>query len=96
MWAILSQFVGTDTYFAVSRLTHPWRSEVNQYLYGPMDHIKIIESCRKALKVRILEYWSIEKNDIKPLAITPTFQYSNTPNLIEIQIFQQRLPCFGL
>ena len=37
-----------------------------------------------------MEYWSIEKNDIKPLAITPTLQCSNTPNLIEIQIFQQK------
>ena len=69
-----------------------------------MDHIKVTESCRKALKVSILEYWSdavleywsIGKNDTKPLAITPTLQYSNTPNLIEFQIFQQRLPCFGL
>jgi hypothetical protein len=61
-----------------------------------MDHIKVIESCRKALKVSILEltgvleYWSIEKTDIKPLAITPTLHYSNTPNSIEIQIFQQK------
>ena len=67
-----------------------------------MDHIKVIESCRKALKVSILEltgvleYWSIEKTDIKPLAVTPTLQYSNTPNLFEIRIFKQRLPCFGL
>ena len=37
-----------------------------------------------------MEYWSIEKNDVKPLAITPTLHYSNTPNLIEIQIFQQK------
>ena len=31
-----------------------------------------------------MEYWSIEK-DIKPLAITPTLQYSNTPKLVEIE-----------
>ena len=37
-----------------------------------------------------MEYWSIEKTDIKPLAITPTLHYSNTPNSIEIQIFQQK------
>ena len=32
-----------------------------------------------------MEYWSIEKKDINPLAITPTLQYSNTPKLIEIK-----------
>jgi hypothetical protein len=31
-----------------------------------------------------MEYWSIEKKDIKPLAITPTRQYSNAPKLNEI------------
>ena len=30
-----------------------------------------------------MEYWSVEKIDIKPLAITPTLQYANTPELIE-------------
>jgi hypothetical protein len=30
-----------------------------------------------------MEYWSIEKKDIKPLAITPTLHYSNAPELIE-------------
>jgi hypothetical protein len=34
-------------------------------------------------------YWSIEKKDIKPLAITPTLHYSNTPKLIEIAIFNK-------
>jgi len=29
-----------------------------------------------------MEYWSVEKKDIKPLAITPTLQYSNAPNFI--------------
>jgi hypothetical protein len=43
-----------------------------------------------------MEYWSIEKKDIMPLAIAPTLQYCNTPKLFEIKIFQQRLPCFGL
>jgi hypothetical protein len=33
-----------------------------------------------------MEYWSIEKEDFKPSAITPVLQYSNTPNLIEIKI----------
>jgi hypothetical protein len=33
-----------------------------------------------------LEYWSdgVLKKDVKPLAITPTLQYSNAPELIEI------------
>jgi hypothetical protein len=31
-----------------------------------------------------MEYWSIEKKDIKPLAITPILQYSNASELIEI------------
>jgi hypothetical protein len=34
--------------------------------------------------VLILEYWSIEKKDIMPLAITPTLHYSNALELIEI------------
>ncbi len=32
-----------------------------------------------------MEYWSVEKKDINPLAITPTLQYSNAPILIEIE-----------
>ena len=43
-----------------------------------------------------MEYWSIEKKDIKPLANTPTIQYSITPKLIKIKGPQKRLPCFGL
>jgi hypothetical protein len=34
-----------------------------------------------------VEYWSggvLEKKDIKPLAITPPLQYSNTPKFIEM------------
>jgi len=41
-----------------------------------------------------MEYWSIEKKDIKPLAITPSLHYSNTPKLIENKIFEEILPCF--
>jgi len=29
-----------------------------------------------------MEHWSVEKKDIKPLAIIPTLQYSNAPNFI--------------
>jgi hypothetical protein len=36
----------------------------------------------------VMEYWSIEKKNIKPLTITPTLQHSSTPKLIEIEIFQ--------
>jgi hypothetical protein len=53
-----------------------------------------------------MECWSIEKEGIKPSAITPSLQYSNlsrrgmtkgdTPNSIENKIFQEILPCFGL
>ena len=32
----------------------------------------------------VLERWSIEKKDIRPLAIAPTLQHSNAPELIEI------------
>jgi hypothetical protein len=42
-----------------------------------------------------MEYWSIEKKDINPLAITPSLQYSNTPKLIEIKSPQNGLPSFG-
>ena len=63
-----------------------------------MDHIKVIESCRKALKVSILEltgvleYWSIEKKDIKPSAITPIRRHSHIPKLYEIKIFPLMQP----
>jgi len=43
-----------------------------------------------------MEYWSVEKKDINPLAITPTLQYSNTPKLIEIESYHDGLPSFGL
>jgi len=36
-----------------------------------------------------MEYWSIEKEDIKPSAITPTLQYSIIPMLMEIEILSQ-------
>jgi hypothetical protein len=42
-----------------------------------------------------MEYWSIEKEDIKPSAITPILQYSITPKFIEIKILPQRLPFFN-
>jgi hypothetical protein len=34
-----------------------------------------------------MEYWSVEKKDIDPLAITPTLQCSRTPKYFRI--------CFG-
>ena len=43
-----------------------------------------------------MEYWSVEKKDINPLVNTPTLQYSNTPKLIKIESFHDRLPSFGL
>jgi len=33
-----------------------------------------------------MEYWSVEKKDLNPLAITPTLQHSNTPKLIELKV----------
>jgi len=71
---------------------------------GPTNKFKDIEACQKALNVShseywsdgVLEYWSIGEKDIKPLAITPSLQYSNTPKLIENKIFQEILPCFDL
>ena len=27
----------------------------------------------------VMEYWSVDKNDINPLTITPVLQYSNAP-----------------
>jgi hypothetical protein len=32
-----------------------------------------------------MEYWSVEKKDVNPLAINPTLLYPNTPKLIEIE-----------
>jgi len=43
-----------------------------------------------------MEYWSVEKKDVNPLAITPTLQYSNTPKFMEIESFYDGLPSFGL
>jgi hypothetical protein len=31
-----------------------------------------------------MEYWSVEKMDINPSAITPILQYSNAPKFIEV------------
>ena len=33
----------------------------------------------------VMEYWSVEKKDVNPIAITPTLQYSNTPKLVELK-----------
>ena len=38
----------------------------------------------ESVDLGVMEYWSIEKKDIEPLAITPTLQYSNAPKLNEI------------
>jgi hypothetical protein len=38
----------------------------------------------ESVDLGVMEYWSVEKKDIKPLAITPTLQYSNAPKLIDI------------
>jgi hypothetical protein len=43
-----------------------------------------------------MEYWRVEKRYITPFVITPTLQYSNTPKLIEIESYRDRLPSFGL
>ena len=32
----------------------------------------------------VMEYWSVEKKDINPLAITPKLQYSNTPIFVNV------------
>jgi len=32
-----------------------------------------------------MEYWNIGKKHIEPLAITPTLQYSNTPDFNELE-----------
>jgi hypothetical protein len=42
-----------------------------------------------------MEYWSIEKEDIKPSTITPLLQYSITPLFICIEMLSQGLPFFG-
>jgi hypothetical protein len=43
-----------------------------------------------------MEYWSVEKKDVNPLAITPTLQYSNISKLREIENSHNGLPSFGL
>ena len=43
-----------------------------------------------------MDYWSVEKKDVNPLAITPTLQYSNNPNLMEIESSHDGLHTFGL
>jgi hypothetical protein len=43
-----------------------------------------------------MEYWRVGKKDVNPLAITPTLQYSNTPNLMEIESSDDGLASFGL
>ena len=42
-----------------------------------------------------MEYWSVEKKP-NTLAVTPTFQYSNTPKLDEFESLNDGLPYFGL
>jgi hypothetical protein len=44
----------------------------------------------------VMEYWSVEKNDINPFVITPTLHYSNTPKLIGIESSHHGSPSFGL
>jgi hypothetical protein len=43
-----------------------------------------------------MEYWSVDKKGINPLAITPTLHYSNTPKLIENETSHDGLHSFGL
>jgi len=40
-----------------------------------------------------MEYWSVEKKDINPLAITPLLHHSNTP-MLQIESAHHRF--FGL
>jgi len=35
-----------------------------------------------------MEYWSVDKKAINPLAITPTLQYSNIPKIDDKGVFQ--------
>jgi hypothetical protein len=53
---------------------------------------KVLES----LGPGVMEYWSVEKKDIKPFVITPTLQYSNTPKVNEIESSHDGLPSIGL
>ena len=43
-----------------------------------------------------MEYWSVDKKSINPLAVTSTLQYSNTPKLIQIETSHDGLPSFEL
>ena len=40
----------------------------------------------------VMEYWSVEKKDIKSLAITPALQRSNAPKLTEIESYHYGIP----
>jgi hypothetical protein len=45
---------------------------------------KVLESCDPG----VMEWWSIgvlKKQDVIPIAITPTLHYSNTPELVELK-----------
>ena len=64
-----------------------------------MTNEKVILRMPKALSSLgpgVLEYWSVKKKDINPLAITPTLQYSNAPKSIGIESSHHGLPSFGL
>ena len=43
-----------------------------------------------------MEFWSVEKKDIHPFAITPILQYSNAPKLVGFESYDDGLPSFGL
>jgi hypothetical protein len=43
-----------------------------------------------------MEYWSVEKKDINPLAVTPTLQNSNNPKLTEFESSHNGSPSFRL
>ena len=63
---------------------------------GDFKVSKVLESPR-SWSIGVMEYWSVEKKkDINPITITPTLQYSNTPKLVEVERFQDRLPSMGL
>ena len=42
----------------------------------------------------VMEYWSVEKDLVDPIAISPTLQCSNTPKLVELK--DSRMGCFFL
>jgi hypothetical protein len=45
--------------------------------------------------IGVMEYWSIDKEDPKPLPISPILQYSNTPKLFVIVWPRDGLSSFG-